>query len=120
MDLPALPTILTRLPAFADLTAADLEPMPLKGVAHDHVRLKGRGVVARIPRWSQVGLDAAANLAHQAAAFARAAPGGHTPELVAVLEPEPGLPMGALLVGEVVGRPPRLPADMAAIAEALA
>ncbi|HYH21976.1 MAG TPA: phosphotransferase [Azospirillum sp.] len=111
---------LTRLPAFSDLKAADLEPMPLKGVAHDHVRLKGRGVVARIPRWSQVGLDAGANLAHQAAAFARAAASGHTPELVAVVEPGPGLPMGALLVGEVAGRPPRLPADMGAVAGALA
>ncbi|HYD67737.1 phosphotransferase family protein [Azospirillum sp.] len=120
MDLPALLSILTRLPAFSGLTAADLEPLPLKGVAHDHVRLRGRGVVARVPRWSQVGLDPAANLAYQATAFARAAVGGHTPELVAVLEPGPTLPMGALLVGEIVGRPPRLPADMPAIARALA
>lgn len=120
MDLPALLATLTRLPAFAGLTVADLEPLPLKGVAHDHVRLKGRGVVVRIPRWSQVGLGPAANLAYQAAAFARAAASGHTPELVAVLEPGPVLPMGALLVGEIVGRPPRLPADMPAIARALA
>ena len=107
------------LPALsAALNGADLEPMPLKGVAHDHVRVVGRGVVARVPRWSQVGLAPADNLAYQAAAFTRAAPGGHTPELADVLEPRPGLPMGALLVTEIVGRPPRLPADMPAIAEA--
>jgi len=120
MNSPALLSILTRLPAFSGLTAADLEPLPLKGVAHDHVRLRGCCVVARIPRWSQVGLDPAANLAYQATAFARAAAGGHTPELAAVLEPGPTLPMGALLVGEIVGRPPRLPTDMPAIARALA
>ncbi|WP_431858632.1 phosphotransferase [Azospirillum sp.] len=109
------------LPALsAALNGAALEPLPLKGVAHDHVRVVGRGVVARVPRWSQVGLDPAANLAYQAAAFARAAPSGHTPELAGVLEPRPGLPMGALLVSEITGRPPRLPADMPAIAEALA
>jgi len=109
------------LRALADtLGTTALEPMPLKGVAHDHVRLAGRGAVARIPRWSQVGLDPATNLAHQAAAFARAEPGGHTPRLLGVLEPRDGLPMGALLVGEIAGRPPRLPADMPAIARALA
>ncbi|WP_051341115.1 phosphotransferase [Azospirillum halopraeferens] len=111
---------LRRLPGLAALAADDLEAMPLKGVAHDHVRLKGRGLVVRIPRWSQQGLDAAANLTYQAAAFRRAAPSGHTPEPAAVLEPQPGLPMGALVVGEIVGRPPRLPADMPAIAQALA
>ncbi|NYZ15094.1 phosphotransferase [Azospirillum sp. RWY-5-1] len=94
--------------------------LPLRGVAHDHVRLVGRGLVARVPRWSQVGLDAAANLAHQAAAFRRAEASGRTPRLHRVIAPADGLPMGALLVDEVVGRPPRLPGDMAAIAVALA
>ncbi|MGQ9365844.1 phosphotransferase [Azospirillum sp. A39] len=112
-----LPALRTAAPG---LTAGDLEAMPLRGVAHDHVRLKGRGLVARIPRWSQQGLDPAANLAYQAAAFRRAAPSGHTPELAAVLEPRAGLPMGALVVTEIRGRPPRLPADMPAVARALA
>ena len=82
---------LTRLPAFAALPPDALEPMPRRGVAHDHVRLAGRGLVARVPRWSQLGLDPAANLEQQAAAFRRAAPGGHTPELAAVLPPGPEL-----------------------------
>ncbi|MCW2248373.1 hypothetical protein M2352_004007 [Azospirillum fermentarium] len=95
--------------------------MALKGVAHDHVRLGDRGLVARLPRWSQQGLDPAANLAYQAEAFRRAAPCGHTPHLVAVLPPDPdSLPMGGLVVTEIHGRPPRLPDDMGAIARALA
>ncbi|WP_448206090.1 phosphotransferase [Azospirillum sp. sgz302134] len=118
--LTTLHAALARLPGFAALPPDTLEPMPRKGVAHDHVRLKGRGLVARVPRWSQMGLDPVANLNQQAAAFRRAAPSGHTPELVAVLAPAEGLPMGALIVTEVVGRSPRLPGDMPAIARALA
>lgn len=115
---------LRRLPNLDALSPDALEPLPLKGVAHDHVRLRGCALVLRIPRWSQMGLDPAAALAHQAAAFQRAEASGHTPRLVATLPPEDGpgdgLPMGALLVTEIVGRTPRLPADMAAIARALA
>ena len=118
--LSALHSALTRLPAFSGLPPDALEPMPRKGVAHDHVRLKGRGLVARVPRWSQLGLDPAANLNQQAAAFRRAAPSGHTPERVALLPPHGRLPMGALIVTEIAGRSPRLPGDMSAIAEALA
>lgn len=120
MNLPALHAALSRLLDFAALPAEALEPMPLKGVAHDHVRLRGRGIVARIPRWSQMGLDPAAALDHQAAAFRRAEPCGHTPTLSAVLPPQSELPMGALLVTEIAGRPPRLPDDMPAIARSLA
>lgn len=118
--LTPLHTALTRLPDFATLPAEALEPMPLKGVAHDHVRLRGYRLVARVARWSQMGLPPEAALDHQAAAFRRAEPSGHTPSLVAVLPPEPGLPMGALLVSEIAGRPPRLPDDMPAVARALA
>lgn len=121
MTLPvALSRALARLPSFAGLPVEALEPMPRRGVAHDHIRLSGRGLVARVPRWSQLGLDPQANLARQAAAFTRAAPSGHTPKLVAVLPLDADLPMGALLVTEVTGRPPRLPDDMPAISRALA
>lgn len=121
----ALHAALTRLPGLAALPADALEPMPLKGVAHDHVRLRGHGLVARIPRWSQMGLDPLAALDHQATAFRRAEASGHTPRLHAVLPPADGLPphglpMGALLVAEIAGRTPRLPDDMPAIARALA
>lgn len=116
----AFASALNALPAFADLPAGALEPMPRKGVAHDHIRIRGRGLVLRVPRWSQLGLDPAANLDQQATAFRRAAASGHTPELVAVLPPGEPLPMGALVVAEIAGRPPRLPQDMPAIARALA
>ncbi|WP_245613121.1 aminoglycoside phosphotransferase family protein [Skermanella stibiiresistens] len=99
--------------------AAEPVALPPKGMAHAHFRLP-EGGLARVPRWSQIGLDAASNLRHQAKAFTRAAPSGHTPQLLGLLEPGDGLPMGALMVEEITGRPPRLPGDMPAIARALA
>ena len=100
--------------------AAALEPLRDKGLAHDHVRVCGSGALARIPKQSQLGLDALANLAYQRACFERAGPSGHTPQLLGCLPPSPYLPRGALLVQEIVGRPASLPADLAAIARALA
>jgi thiamine kinase-like enzyme len=97
-----------------------LAAMPDKGLAHDHVRLVGSGWLARIPKQSQMGLDAAHNLAYQRACFERSALGGHTPQLHSVLAPSDLLPRGALLVQEIVGRPARLPHDLPAIATALA
>lgn len=119
-SMEALHAALIRLPRLADLSPDALEPMPLKGVAHDHVRLRGRRLVARIPRWSQLGLDAWTALDRQAAAFRRAEMSGHTPRFAGLLPPGEGLPLGALVVGEVEGRTPVLPGDMPAIARALA
>lgn len=97
-----------------------LEPLPDSGLAHAHWRLAGRGVLARIPKQSQMDLPAAANLAYQAACFERASAGGHAPRLHGVLPPSAALPRGALLVEEIVGAPARLPQHLPAIAEALA
>ncbi len=97
-----------------------LEPLPDKGLAHHHVRLKGSGLLARIPKQSQMGLSALHNLAYQRVCFERAVPGGHTPALHACLPPCEHLPRGALLVEEIVGRTARLPEDLAAVAKALA
>ena len=99
---------------------APLEPLPDLGLAHAHIRLAGSGVLARIPKQSQMGLAAADNLAYQAACFERASASGHAPRLHGVLPPSGALPRGALLVEEVVGRPARLPQDLRAIAQALA
>lgn len=108
-------------PELAKVATAPLQLLPRKGVAHDHVRLGSFGLVARLPRWSQLGLNPADHLALQAEAFRRAAPSGHTPALHAVLPPDDhALPMGGLVVDEVVGVTPRLPRDMAAIARTLA
>lgn len=99
---------------------APIEPLPDSGLAHAHLRLAGTGVLARVPKQSQMDLPAQANLDYQAACFTRAAAGGHAPRLHGVLRPCADLPRGALLVEEIVGRPARLPQDLPAIVDALA
>jgi hypothetical protein len=102
------------------LAAAPLARLPDKGLAHDHVRLEGSGLLARVPKQSQMGLPALDNLAYQQACFERAAAGGTTPHLYGVLPPSDALPRGALLVQEIVGRPALLPQDLPALAQSLA
>lgn len=99
---------------------AALEPLPDKGLAHDHVRLVGTGVLARIPKQSQLGLSALANLDYQRACYERAGASTHTPEIRGWLAPSPQLQRGALLVEEINGRAAVLPDDLDAIASALA
>lgn len=99
---------------------APLAPLPDTGLAHWHIRLVGTGVLARIPKQSQMGLPPAANLQHQQACFERTAASGHTPRLLAVLPACAHLPCGALLVEEIAGHSAALPADLPAIAQALA
>lgn len=101
-------------------TAAKLELLPDKGLAHDHVRLRGTGVLARIPKQSQLGLGPLANLEYQRACFERAAASGHTPRLQGWLLPTAALPRGGLLVEEIAGPTASLTRDLAAIARALA
>jgi hypothetical protein len=104
-------------PPWADVP---LEPLADTGLAHLHVRLAGTGVLARLPKQSQLDLPAAAHLAYEAACFERAAASGHTPRLHGVLPPSPGLPRGGLLVDEIAGRQAQLPGDLPALADALA
>ena len=96
------------------------QPLPDKGLAHDHLRIVGAGALARIPKQSQLGLPAQQNLDYQIACFERAAVGGHAPRLLGWLPPSRWLPRGALLVEEIVGRAAQLPADLPAIVRALA
>ncbi|RYF38235.1 MAG: aminoglycoside phosphotransferase family protein, partial [Comamonadaceae bacterium] len=98
---------------------APLIPLADKGLAHVHVRLAGTGLLARIPKQSQLGLAPAQALAYEAACF-RAAAGACSPALQGVLAPSGDLPRGALLVDEVVGRPLALPAELPAMARCLA
>ncbi|MDP3251902.1 MAG: phosphotransferase [Hydrogenophaga sp.] len=100
--------------------ALPLEHLRDKGLAHDHVRLVGSGLLARIPKQSQMGLAASDNLTYQRACFERAVVSGHTPALQSWLQPSTHLPRGALLVQEIEGRPAQLPADLGAMATALA
>jgi hypothetical protein len=118
--LPGLRAALAGLDRFAGVREGDLEPLATTGLAHDHVRVAAAGLLCRVPKQSQLALDAEANLAYQAACFTRAGPSGHVPRLHAVLPPNPHLPLGALVVEEIGGRPPVLPDDLPAIAEALA
>ena len=91
-----------------------------KGLAHHHVRLVGTGLIARLPKHSQMGLGARDSLNYEAACYDHAARSGHVPRVRGRLAPDAGLPRGALLVEEVIGRPARLPDDLPAIARALA
>jgi thiamine kinase-like enzyme len=116
--LDALHAALRRChPRYAN---AALQAMPDKGLAHHHVRIAGTGLIARLPKQSQMGLSAQANLDYQAACFERASASRHAPQLRGVLPPAPDLPRGGLLVEEIVGRAARLPHDLPAIARALA
>src|SRR3954465_12445278 len=120
---PLLQAVHRRLIRLADYHAVGLEdliPLQATGLAHDHVRVRRLGVLLRVPKQSQLGLSATANLTYQAACFERTAPGRHVPGLHAVLLPDETVPLGALLVDEVPGRPPVLPDDLPAIMSALA
>ncbi len=107
----------------AGLDVSELHPMADTGLAHEHVwlcRQNGEDWVARLPKQSQMKLTPRANLDYQAACFARASQGGHTPALQAVLPPSNALPRGSLIVSAIKGRVARLPQDLPAIAETLA
>jgi len=103
-----------------DVANAELQLLPERGLAHNHVRLVGTGWLARIPKQSQMQLSAQANLEYQSACFLRAGVSGRTPRLHATIPPGFWLERGALLVEEIAGRLPVLPGDLTLIAQALA
>lgn len=94
------------------------ETLPATGTAHGHVRL-ANGLLARIAYAHDGDPAAAARLSTQAEAFRHLGPAGRTPKLHDIVEPQPGLPGGALIVDFVEGRPPRLPDDLPALADTL-
>ena len=102
-----------------EVDPTNLAPLPTTGLAHDHYRIGDTGRLLRVPKQSQLALAAHDNLAYQAACFARAAASDHTPRLHGLIEPCRRWPLGALVVDEIAGRPPRLPEALPAIAEAL-
>jgi len=110
---------LRERPAFANLSVDDLVPTPATGTAHGHVRLRN-GLLARIAYAHEGDPAAATRLAIQAEAFRHLEPTGRTPKLHEVIEPRSGLPGGALIVDFVEGHAPRLPNDLAAMADTLA
>ncbi len=97
-----------------------LETLADKGLAHTHIRIVGTGFLARIPKQSQLNLDAQSNLIYQKACFERASVGGLTPSLLRVVEPNAKLQRGALIVQEIVGRAVNIETDLSALATSLA
>ena len=117
--LRALATSLTRHGGFGPVSSDDLIRLDRQGMSHTHFAIAPLGeggvrAIARVPRRSEFGLSPDAVLAYQACAFARAAVSGLTPACLGVLQPEPDLPRGALIVEYVSGRPPNLAASSAA------
>jgi aminoglycoside phosphotransferase (APT) family kinase protein len=113
----ALAAALTAAGGLGRVRPADLVELPRRGLAHRHWRIRGRGLVVRVPILPSD--DPAAGLRRQAEIFRRAAASGHTPRLHAVLAPRRGLALGALVVAEIKGREPRVPSDLGRIAVAL-
>ena len=107
-------------PSLRPLADHPLAKLTDKGLAHDHLRLVGSGLLLRIPKQSQRGYAPADNLRYQAACFARVSESGHGPKLASVLAPRDGLPFGALVVEEIAGRPPKLPEELPALAACMA
>ena len=97
----------------------DGTPLPASGTAHGHVRLRD-GRLARIAYAHDGDASAAGRLSAQAAAFRHLEPAGRTPRLHEVIELQGGLPGGALIVDYIDGHAPRLPDDLAKMAETLA
>lgn len=109
-----------RSPLADGLQVADIRALADTGLAHAHFLLGRHRVLARVPKQSQMQLQADRNLVYQQACFERAAPGGHSPALIGVLPVSANLPRGALLVEKIDGRPATLPGDLDAIMRALA
>jgi len=93
--------------------------LPATGTAHGHVRLAD-GRLARVAYAHEGDASATGRLHAQAAAFRHLEPAGRTPRLHAVIDPRPGLAGGALIVDFIDGRAPRLPDELALMADTLA
>lgn len=119
-NLPALLAKLQKIEGFSNSSLEDLRPLEVKGLAHDHVAVARSGLLLRIPKQSQFAMAAEENLTYQAACFRRVSESGHAPRLEAVIAPSETVPMGALLVEHIDGRPPKLPEDLGALAECMA
>jgi hypothetical protein len=119
-DLDILHEALIMRPGFETVPRDALAPMRQKGLAHDHVIIRNTGALLRVPRQSQFALAARENLQYQLTGFSRCAAGGHAPRPHGAIDPCEALPMGAVIVDHIEGRPAQLPADLPALAECLA
>jgi Phosphotransferase enzyme family len=115
-DLPLLHSALIALPGYAEVAPAELIPLPAKGLSHAHVRVKSKRVLLRLPRAREGAEDI---LAREAEMFRRAQPSDATARLHGVLAVSADLPGGALIVDEIPGTNPKLPAGIASLGTAL-
>jgi hypothetical protein len=125
MSEPSKPRLLEALrqaliEQWPDMAQVSMAPLKAKGLAHDHVRLLGTGLLARIPKQSQMQLGALENLSYQQACFERASAAGYAPRCLRVLEPCVNLPRGALIVQEIEGCNAQLPQDLPLMARSAA
>ncbi len=112
-------SLTAQWPDAAEWLSMPFESLRAKGLAHDHVRLGATRWLARVPRQSQMGLDAVGNLRYQKACFDRASASGQSPRCLRVIWPTPALPRGALIVDEVPGQAANLPEDLVRIAQCM-
>ncbi len=119
-DLKALAAALAGVPGLAAIGPQDLHKLPDKGIAHDHLSIGSSGLLARVPRPGQFAAGGGDYIRYQAESFRRAGASARVPRLIAAIVPAPGLPVGALVIEEIKGRPPHVPAEMPAIAGCLA
>ena len=115
----ALAAALREHPSARATRGHALSILTTKGISHDHWRIGDSGLVLRVPRMSQWGMAPGRQLAYEATAFQRAAASGHCPTLHDTVPVCETLPRGALIVDLIDGRPPQLPDDLDAIADAL-
>lgn len=117
IQLPALHQAIQHL-VDVDITA--LAVMPTTGLAHDHVTIAGTDWLLRVPRQSQMRLNATENLTYQKTCFERMSASGYTPRCHLYITPSDDLPMGALLVDRIHGEVLQLPGQLNLAADALA
>lgn len=115
-----LPALHHAIRDLADVPLSALQVMPTSGLAHNHVIVDGTDWLLRVPRQSQMRLDAARNLRYQQTCFERMSSSGHTPKCHFAITPDESVPMGALLVDRIYGNTLTAPDDMAFVAKALA
>ncbi|MBI1246027.1 MAG: hypothetical protein GC202_13575 [Alphaproteobacteria bacterium] len=116
----AILAALRNLPRFAEAGDGSLVPLERKGLAHVHFRVRDGRAIVRVPVSTYGTLDPAQSLAREAECFARAQLSDATPRLLGVLPVSAELPYGALVVDDIPGAAPRLPAELPTMATALA
>ncbi len=105
---------------FSEMDIDDLNHLKSSGLAHDHIRIGKSNYLLRIPKQSQMRLNAIDNLNYQAHCFQRLHSSGHTPAYYGMVTPTEFLPMGCLVVEFIDGRPLSPSNEISQVAQALA